>query len=168
MNVTTPRNGNPSSDARQLTEAAREAATQVGVRLFNLRVTSNARNFGIAFTLKTGDKIERRKDWRGKYKFMPKYQRYTTCERQSSAKGHEGESFYPVVPGAVCWHGHRDFLRAFYALIPNAKIKTAFITYTGARDFEARYRTTYDGAPKDTGGFATYARPYKDACSCEE
>lgn len=168
MNVTTARNGNPSSNARQLTEAAEEAARQVGVRLYNLRETSNSRNFGIAFTLKTGDKIERRKDWRGKFKLMPMYQRYTIRERHSSAKGHEGKIFYPVVPGAVCWHGHRDFLRAFYRLIPNAKIRTAFITYTGARDFEARYRSTYDGGPKNgTGGFAS-CRPYEDACSCEE
>lgn len=41
---------------------------------------------------------------------------------------------------AVCWHGFRDFFRACYALAPDAVFRTAFDTWSGAADFEARYR----------------------------
>lgn len=143
---------------------AEDAAEEVGVRLYGLRQSGK----GIAFQLKTGEKAEQRPDWRGKLRWFPKYQRLSTRERTSTAKGHEGQRFYPVVPGAVCWHGHRDFLRAFYRRVPDAKIRTAFITYLGASHFEASYESTYDGAPKSSGGFASYARPYQDACTCEE
>lgn len=73
------------------------------------------------------------------------------------------------MPGAVCWHGHRDFLRALYRRVPDAKVRTAFITYQNAEHFEARYRSTYDGPPASArGSFAGHVRPYRDACTCDE
>lgn len=160
MNVTSKQ-----KHAVELWAYAEQAAEEIGVRLYNLRHSGK----GIAFTLKTGNKIERREDWRGKQHWAAKYQRTSQRERTSSAKGFEGVRFYPTIPGAVCWHGHRDFLRALYRRVPDAKIRTAFITYQNAEDFEARYRDTYDGAP---GGNNTqrhvYYRPYEDACTCTE
>jgi len=136
------------------------------VRLYNLRDSGR----GIAFTLKVGEPSELRQDWRGRLKLMPRYQRKSTWERLSTAKGFEGVPFYPTVPGAVCWHGHRDFLRALYAKIPDAKVHTAFITYLGASDFERRHLETWDGAPGSSAEASAFAgaRPYQDACTCEE
>lgn len=159
MNVTSK-----TASTYDLAYAAGAAASEVGVRLYNLRDSGR----GIAFTLKTGDPSEWREDWKGKRKLMPKYQREARYGRRSTAKGHEGEVFYPTVPGAVCWHGHRDMIRALYARIPDAKVRTAFTTYQDARHFEDTYRDTYDGPQKDSGGFATYYRPYRDACTCDE
>jgi hypothetical protein len=159
MNVTSK-----TTPAYQLTEAAERAAEQVGVCLYNLRDSGRR----IAFTLKTGAPSEWREDWRGRRKLMPRYQRQSQWERHSTAKGHEGEVFYPTVPGAVCWHGYRDFLRAFYARVPDAKVRTSFTTYQNAAHFEATYRATYDGPEREGIGFASGYRPYEDACTCDE
>lgn len=88
-----------------------EAADATGVRLYNLRESGKGFT-GFTFQLKTGERSEQRPDWRGKLRWMPRYQRLSQRDRQSTAKGYEGKWFTPVVPGAVCWHGHRDFLRA--------------------------------------------------------
>lgn len=148
-----------------LETAAIAAANSVGVRLYNLRHSGK----GIAFTLKTGEPNERRINWRGKFQWSPRYQRLSAYPKRSTAKGFEGAEFHSVVPGAVCWHGHRDFLRALYRLVPDAKIRTAFITYQNAEHFEANYESTWDGAPdKARGSYPGYAKPYQDACTCEE
>jgi hypothetical protein len=41
---------------------------------------------------------------------------------------------------AVCWHGFRDFFRACFEHEPEAVFQTAFDTWRGSTDFEARYR----------------------------
>ena len=150
-----------------LWSAAEDAAQTAGVRVYNLRESGK----GIAFTLKTGEHAEPRVDWRGKVKLSPRYQRLSQRAERSTARGFEGVEYQKVVPGAVCWHGHRDFLRAFYALVPDAKIRTAFITYQNAEHFEATYRDTYDGKPnKPARSFAYVSniKPYADACTCGE
>lgn len=43
---------------------------------------------------------------------------------------------------AVCWHGHRDWMRAVFAQCPDALIATQLITYLNAADFEDRHRDT--------------------------
>jgi len=53
-----------------------------------------------------------------------------------------------TVPGAVCWHGHRDFMRALFARCPEAVIISALATYRGADDFERTHRASAEG---DTG-----------------
>lgn len=134
---------------------ALKAAQDVGVRLYNFRQSGKS---GIAFTLKTGEPTELRINNRGKLVLSPKYQRLS--QRMDSQR---------VVPGAVCWHGHRDWFRAFYRLVPDAKIRTSFITYQSAQHFEDNFEGTYNGPAKDSAGsFAGYARPYQDACTCEE
>lgn len=160
MNVTSK-----SKSPSYLMDYAQEAAHAVGVRLYNLRESGR----GIAFTLKTGEHMEPREDWRGKVKLSPKYQRLSQRTEISTARETEGMEYQKVIPGAVCWHGHRDFFRAFYRLVPDAKIRTAFITYQNAQHFEENYERTYDGPPKKAAGsFAGYARPYQDACTCGE
>lgn len=140
------------------------AADTVGVRIYNFRPVKGG---GYGFTLKTGERTKQRIDWRGKLVSSPRYQRLSQHERTSYAKGHEGERFRVVVPGAVCWHGHRDFFRELFAMAPDAIIKTAFITYKGAEHFERSYRATWDGPPESAqGSFAGYAKPYADACTC--
>lgn len=65
---------------------------------------------------------------------------------------------------AVCWHGFRDFFRAVYAVNPGAKFKTAFATWNGSADFEARFRNSGHrniGAP-----IAPVAAA--EACACPE
>lgn len=68
---------------------------------------------------------------------------------------------------AVCWHGHRDFFRALFALNSAAEIRSHWvggdIHYT-AENFERTYQ--------DTGhaniGSMYQPLAYRDACECEE
>jgi hypothetical protein len=62
---------------------------------------------------------------------------------------------------AVCWHGHRDFMRALFASCPDARLKTALADYRGAEDFEAKYLDTF-------GEGNAYNLAYGQACVCEE
>lgn len=49
---------------------------------------------------------------------------------------------------AVCWHAHRDFMRAIYTINPDARITTSFGTYNNERDFEFRHAQTRYGKCK--------------------
>lgn len=139
-----------------------QAANDTGVRLYNVRQTRN----GWGFTLKTDSaRTELLPDWRGKLKHQPRYQRLSQRERTSYAKDTHGQTFYPVVPGAVCWHGHRDFFRALFRLVPDAEIRTAMATYKGAEHFEQTFgMTRYEGGSR----MGVHMLPYVDACTCGE
>jgi hypothetical protein len=71
------------------------------------------------------------------------------------------------MPHCVCWHGHRDFMRAVFAIEPGARITTGLrgsIDYQGSEDFEQKYQDTAwlnIGAP-----IAPVAMC--EACSCPE
>ncbi|GAA3751156.1 hypothetical protein [Micromonospora maritima] len=43
---------------------------------------------------------------------------------------------------AVCWHGHREWMRAIYKAHPDAVIRTALATYRGAKHFEDTHEDT--------------------------
>jgi hypothetical protein len=62
---------------------------------------------------------------------------------------------------AVCWHGHRDFMLAVFAVNPDARIKTALADYRGADDFERKYRATF-------GEGNHWNLSYGQACVCGE
>ncbi len=47
-----------------------------------------------------------------------------------------------VLPGSVCWHGHREFMRALYRLAPDAVIVTALARYDGSEHFERTFEST--------------------------
>lgn len=44
---------------------------------------------------------------------------------------------------AVCWHGHRDFMRVLFDDNPEVRLKTCLADYRGRDDFERKYRATF-------------------------
>lgn len=60
---------------------------------------------------------------------------------------------------AVCWHGHRAFMRALFAVAPDARIKTALADYRGVVDFERTHADTF-------GQANGYHLSYGQACGC--
>lgn len=61
----------------------------------------------------------------------------------------------------MCWHGHRDFMRALYRLAPDARIKTALADYRDAEDFDRKFLDTFG-----TGN--AYNVSYGQACGCTD
>lgn len=47
-----------------------------------------------------------------------------------------------TVPGAVCWHGHRAFMRELFKLAPETVIRTGLATYKGSQHFEDTHEAT--------------------------
>ena len=159
--------------ARNVTlEQLQQAAREVGVRLYGGRygtgpcehITRNGPEY--RFTLRTGSKTERRPDWRGKLRRQARYSRLSQLTRTSRARETYGARYSPTVPGAVCFHGHRDFYRALYRLAPHAWIRTAKATYTSAEQFEATYRDA--GYNPNAGNGLVGLIPYDQACTCDE
>jgi len=94
-------------------------ADEVGVKLYELRPDGRALRFGIR---PTGERDEY-----GNYK----YQRTSSSGFNPERRVH-----------AVCWHGHRDFMRAIFKREPNARIKTMWADYKGSQDFERKFGAT--------------------------
>lgn len=69
-----------------------------------------------------------------------------------------------VLGGKVCWHGHRAFMAALFALAPDATLRSAFATYRGAAGFRSAHGATAD---RNVG---SQVRPvsYADACTCAD
>jgi hypothetical protein len=67
------------------------------------------------------------------------------------------------LPGHVCWHGHRAFLRALLTIKPKATVLTAFARYNGLDHFEQTHSAT---AYRNIG---SQYRPMmmSDACDCD-
>ena len=63
---------------------------------------------------------------------------------------------------AVCWHGHRDFLRALFTRTPMAIVVTAVAQYRGRDHFEISFVAT--GAQNI--GSQAYPRRLDRACEC--
>lgn len=139
MNVTSK-----TATQGELMDAAERAASQVGVRLYEPRNSGK----GVAFTLKTEGP-------------RPKYRRLSTLP--SYRRDGRGVR---TLPGRVCWHGVRDFLRAFYARIPDARVRTAMATYQGAAHFERSYANTFETSAPYMGFHLT--APSDQACACDE
>jgi len=110
-------------------------ADEVGVAIFNLRKDGRALRFGIR---PTGERID------GDYK----YQRV----------GHRNERRV----FAVCWHGHRDFMREVFKREPDARIKTSMADYKGAENFEYTFPDT---AYLNIGSIM-YPQMVSEACKC--
>lgn len=60
---------------------------------------------------------------------------------------------------AVCWHGHRDYMRAVFDINPDARIQTALADYHGRDEFERTHADTY-GTGND------WNLSYGQACRC--
>ena len=65
---------------------------------------------------------------------------------------------------AVCWHGFRDFFRAVYRREPGAIFVTAYDTWRGSDDFEARFR---ESGHRNIGS-QMYPVAAAEACRCPE
>ena len=65
---------------------------------------------------------------------------------------------------AICWHGHRDFMRSLFEGDPGARIKTVMADYVGKEGFERNFPET---GLTNIGSqvFPLYAG---QACACEE
>lgn len=68
------------------------------------------------------------------------------------SKGHGGRRV-----NAVCWHGHREWMRAIFAEYPETVIRSALATYKGAEHFEE----THEGTSRE--GLSG-----SQSCTCEE
>jgi hypothetical protein len=64
---------------------------------------------------------------------------------------------------AVCWHGHRDFMRACFALNPDGRIKSAMADYAGADEFER----LFEGTGARNIGSMVQPMLYREACDCD-
>jgi len=119
------------------------AAHQVRVSINNLRRNENGR--GYRFTLHLRSDLYFR---RGTY---IEYAPYTRLNHRLTR-----------TVSAVCWHGHRDFFSACYALNPGLRFTTAFADYFNLKDFKDRYPNTY----YRNIGFQMEPCHYGDACYC--
>ena len=63
---------------------------------------------------------------------------------------------------AVCWHGHREFMRELFKANPDGIIRTAKATYQGSEHFESTHRTT---AYANIGSIA-FPVGMAEACYC--
>jgi len=95
----------------------------------------------------------------------PLGRRYQFTLRLNPSKAYQRRGHSGRRVGAVCWHGHRDFFRALFAVNPAAEIRSRWVAgrihYT-SHNFEDTYR--------DTGSvnIGSQACPlaYQDACVC--
>jgi hypothetical protein len=130
-------------------EQIREVAREVGVRIHNdnpwnqggISKDGRAWNFRLALD----SSVPKRGNAGYKY------------QRTSQSGFREGRKV-----AAVCWHGHRDFMRAVFRRDPNARFKTAIADWKGSEDFEQRFaQTAFNNV-----GSMMYPMFAKDCCTC--
>lgn len=123
----------------------REAAKVAGVRL---RGQSSWRSGG------SGDVRPSGRGYRVQLATVGARPKFRRLSRFCYGNGNRDNGQRRTIPGAVCWHGHRDFMRALYVLAPAAEIRTAFATYKGAAHFEESFRGTRGAMADDCECFA--------------
>lgn len=130
-------------------DEAHEIAASMGLRLERPKqVSKHAVSFGIRRDLT---------HWRNR----DGQRRYA---KLSSSWSLNQDGSRRICGSAVCWHGHRDFLRVLFCYHPAARVKTMFADYRSKADFEARFEATGD---TNVGSWA-YPMAARDACDCEE
>lgn len=77
------------------------------------------------------------------------------------------------LPGPVCWHGHRAFMRELFTRCPQAVIISALAKYHGKEDFErthgdTRYRRVGIWQAGNCGRFEAYVGELCDCANWEE
>lgn len=158
MKATLPARKYPEPAARQflIDMALETAAVQTGIQIsWTRRWNEHSTGYTRGSTFRLGLDDTGLRTPRGRYrvkngeKLLPRYSR-TSWYRGSHVN-------------AVCWHGHRDFFRAVFAILPDLKIRTSMATYTGAT-FESIYRDTYH---KNAGSLMNPAE-YGSLCICPE
>jgi len=63
---------------------------------------------------------------------------------------------------AVCWHGHRDFMSRVFKLRPDARIKTTWADYKGAKNFA----DTFEATARLNVGSRMYPMQADSVCKC--
>lgn len=153
MKATLPARKYPEPAARQflIDTALQTAAVQTGVQINPRRRWDHTR--GTSFRLALDDTGLRTPSGRYQVKngerMLPRYCRTSWYSRR--------------IVNAVCWHGHRDFFRALFAILPDLKVRTSMATYTGAT-FESIYRDTY----YKNAGSQMQPAEYGSLCICSE
>ena len=129
-------------------EDLQTAAASINVTVYNLRSANNARSRWL-FTLRP---------------IQPNRKPYREYGRYYRRGFHNDRTI-----AAVCWHGHRDFFRALFALAPDCKVQTrhtrqftaAGCTWYTRQNFEQTFRYS------DTNiGSQMQPMLYSDACWC--
>lgn len=87
--------------------------------------------------------------------------RFTLTVNDSSGEGGRRSNTGRKI-AAACWHAHRDFFRALYAINPKASIKSALAEYFDAEDFEENFEETGD---RDIGSIMV-PQIVREACEC--
>lgn len=64
--------------------------------------------------------------------------------------------------GAVCFHGHKQFMDRLFIQFPDAVIRTKLAAYLGREDFEAKWSAT----GMDRHGPAYMGMQYREFCNC--
>lgn len=64
---------------------------------------------------------------------------------------------------AVCWHGHREFMRRVFEINPAAEIKSCVARYRGREEFEQTHGATGDL----NAGNRVYYVAARDMCDCQ-
>ena len=125
----------------------REVAASVGVKIHSDWAGSGIRKDGRAWDFRLALNSDVPKRGNAGYKY----------QRTSANRG-----IGPRKVAAVCWHGHRDFMRAVFRIDPNARFKTAIADWKGSEDFERRFaQTAFNNV-----GSMMYPIFAKDACTC--
>jgi hypothetical protein len=137
----------------------REAAATAGVTIHSDWAGSGISQVGraLSFRLALGEDRQDDDDCRTasgrKVKAPVRWQRRSTSVFSSERR-----------IAAVCWHGHFAFMSALYALVPDARVKSAIADY---RDRDAFY-----GQAPDTGylnmGSQMYPVQAREACFCSD
>lgn len=130
-----------------------QAATEVGVRVDIRSERENSRSVSVRFGLKTAPPLDgKRRHKAGEFRYGRRSVHITN--RDGSMRR---------IPGAVCWHGHRDFMRAVFSILPDVRITSRLADYRGVVDFEAKYRDT---AHRNVGS-QFHPCYYAEACDCD-
>jgi hypothetical protein len=146
-------------------EQLQQAADKVGVRLYTHALRWDKRDeTPLARPCRKSSTGE---EFRFQLKTRPRSDGKPASYRRLSQRAHyKSKTGKPwTIPGAVCWHGHRDFFRALYRIAPDAWIKTALAVYTSAKQFEQSFPETANH-PSEYMGMRAEFTPYSQACSC--
>ena len=132
---------------RLSSDEIREIAAEVGVKIHSDWSGNGIRKDGRAWSFRLALDSSVPKRGNAGYKY----------QRTSASMWNEGRKV-----AAVCWHGHRDFMRSVFTRDPEARIKTSWADYKGSDAFERDFpETGYRNV-----GSMMYPAFAKDICTC--
>lgn len=68
--------------------------------------------------------------------------------------------------GAVCFHGHKEFMDAIFEMNPNAVIVTVVARYAGKEDYDRKWVGAGMRRNVATTGPAYHGTQYREMCNC--